>query len=142
MLRCPRCGQSYFAKVIHDSEVIDIKVSLDGDDIIFEMPKDNNGPIKLTHESMINCPRCNTCHDLQAWMLAWEDPLIYLELEKGEICRCGGEYVYGVNIMTTLQSKNKNTSTHPYACEVCGLPPGRNPKRYPSLEEIPYEPED
>lgn len=141
MLRCPHCGQSYFASCFDG--MLELQIALDGKSILCEA-----GLLDLDlflPEEKLNCPRCNKMNSFTKWRACWNDPLPFLELEKEEICRCGGEYVYNVSIHSARIGKlssNLGKIASPIACEVCGLPPGRDPLKYPTLNEISFDEEE
>jgi len=136
MLRCPNCGQSYWAKV--QGSDIEIVVALDGQSI------SANKEYHESPEDELFCPRCKKSASLTKWQLCWKDPLPYLEMEKEELCRCGGEIIYQVSYGSALKGKNNTDPGRPtssYSCERCGLAFGKNPSRYPDLSEISLDEE-
>lgn len=101
--RCPQCGQAHemvTAKYTFtmDKEMTKILV----DDI------DPTGGIHITWNEEVTCKECSTANDIQDWVTAFEDPLMFFDMEQ--LCHCGGEL---------WMDQIPGTRNYGFVCEKC-----------------------
>lgn len=104
MFRCPNCGQAerinFNGMVITQNEEM-TKVYVDGEE---------RKGIKLAPGFEIECHKCPEGNPSEKWMEAFEEPLMYFEMEHDQLCHCGGELYMDVI---------PGTRKYGFVCEKC-----------------------
>lgn len=113
--RCPDCGQAHRLDVTQSIRVemnkemtektyFYLDVSVTNENELFDV-KDT---IQKNPEYNASCNNCDVTNPVHKWMHAFEDPLVYFEMEN--LCHCGGEL---------WMDQIPGTSSYGFVCEDC-----------------------
>ena len=106
--RCPVCGQAHEMHITVDDVTTVITMNKEMDALYVNEKHVPAGTLKVDGDIEIACPKCTMKNRVQEWIIAFDDPTMFFDMEQ--LCHCGGEL---------WMDQIPGTSKYGFVCEKC-----------------------